>query len=427
MTNTQRMESKKLLVSFLTIVSILCLAVTISAAEIATVTDVKVDGVSALGNDISVDAGETITVKVYFTAIEHDSDVTVDAEIEGEKVDTDASTSSFDVEEGKSYRKTFNIQVPYELKDDLSDDVTLTIEIDGKDHKTELADITLRVQRPSYNADIKSLSVSDTVEAGETFPVDVVLKNLGYNDLEDVYVTASIPALGIKKTSYFGDIVALECDEDDTAEENYGVDISRGCDEDDENTMNGRLMLEVPYDTEAGIYTLEVEVTNDDDTNSVVTQIVIENDFAKNVIAASSSKTVAVGENAEYDLLIVNPTNKLKVYRVITESSGDLVSNTDNAVIAVPAGSSKTVGITASAIAEGEYNFDVTVLSGDSLVDSVTLNAKVEGNTQKLSASNPVAVLTVILAIVFLVLLIVLIVLIGKKPNKSEEFGESYY
>jgi preprotein translocase subunit SecG len=42
-------------------------------------------------------------------------------------------------------------------------------------------------------------------------------------------------------------------------------------------------------------------------------------------------------------------------------------------------------------------------------------------------AVNPIVVLTVVLAIIFLVLLVVLIVLIGRKPQKSEEYGESYY
>jgi len=42
-------------------------------------------------------------------------------------------------------------------------------------------------------------------------------------------------------------------------------------------------------------------------------------------------------------------------------------------------------------------------------------------------SSSPIVALTVILAIIFVVLLVVLIVLMGKKPEKSEEFGESYY
>ena len=103
------MKSKNLLVSFLAIVSILCLVVTVSACDyftykgdLASVDKVQVNGINIYAEgevyeDIAVTAGETITVKVYFTADEYDSDVTVEAEIEGEKVDTKASTESFDV------------------------------------------------------------------------------------------------------------------------------------------------------------------------------------------------------------------------------------------------------------------------------------------------------------------------------------------
>ena len=65
--------------------------------------------------------------------------------------------------------------------------------------------------------------------------------------------------------------------------------------------------------------------TNDDATSTASAQVTVENDFSSgNVIVSASSKTVAVSENAEYSILIVNPTNKLKVYRVVTESTGSL-------------------------------------------------------------------------------------------------------
>ena len=399
------MNTKNLLVSFVTIAIALFLVATISAADITDKNDVtvKVDGIDAYDEEVSVIAGETITVKVYFTSDECDTDVTIEAELEGEKIKVDTITSPFDVEDGKSYRKVLNIKVPYELKDQRSDNLTLNIEIDGKEYKTELDEIILRVQRPSYNADIKSITVSNLVEAGETFPVDIVLKNIGYNDLDDLYVAASISALGIEKTSYFGDLVALECceNEDDVGEEcPYDC-----CDEDDEDTASGRLYLKLPYDVEGGIYTLEIKVTNDDTTTNVVKQIVVKNDLEKTVIKSGN------------DLIIVNPTNKVKVYSIVVESP----ASSSDSVVVVPAGSSRTVAITPNV--EGEYSFDVSVFSGEELVSTIAFS----GSEEQTSITNPVVMLTVVLAIIFLVLLIVLIVLITKKPEKSEEFGESYY
>jgi len=400
------MNTKKILVSLCTIAIALFLVATVSAADIADSTVIEVDGVDILDN-VSVIAGETIAVKIEFIALEDASDVRIKVEIEGDKVNEYLVSVPFDVEQGYTYKKTLNLEVPFELKDVLSDDVTLNVKIWNGDFKSEYEDLILRVQRPSYNPIVKSVSLSQSVEAGETFPIDIVLKNMGYNDLDDVYVTVGISDLGVKKTAYFGDLISIE---DNTA------------DDDEVDTVSGRIYLEVPYTVKAGVYTLEVEVTNDDVTYNVEKQVVIENDLAENVIVTSTEKTVAVGENAEYTLLLINPTNSLKLYKVIAESNGEISSSVDVTFVAVPAGTSKIVTVTANARLEGEYNFDVSVFSGETLVSQVTLNLNAEGKSV-----NPIVVLTVVLAIIFLVLLVVLIVLIGKKPQKSEEFGESYY
>ena len=401
------MNTKKLLVSLCTFAIALFLVATVSASNIANSTSIEVDGIDISENP-SVIAGESVSIRVEFTALETASDVRIKVELEGDKVDVDALSTSFDVEAGHTYKKTLTLKVPFELKDEVSDDLELNVKIWNGDHESEYPNMDVRVQRPSYNPVVKSISVSQTVEAGETLPVDFVLKNMGYNDLDDIYVTVSLSELGIKKTAYFGDLVPLE-------------NCTHDCEEED--TVSGRLYVEVPYSAKAGTYNLEVEVTNDDVTSTFAKQVVVENDFSNNVIVSTSSKTVAVGEEAEYALLLVNPTNSLKLYRVVTGSSSEVTSSTDEAVVAVPAGSSKTVTVTAKAASQGEYKFDVNVFTGEKLTDTVTLSLKAEAKT----VSNPIVVLTVVLAIIFLVLLVVLIVLLGKKPRKTEEFGESYY
>jgi hypothetical protein len=402
-----KMNTKKILVSLCTIAIALFLVATVSASsDLANYTTIEVDGINVVEN-VSVVAGDTVAVTVEFTAVENASDVRIKVEIEGDKVDVDAVSTSFDVEKGYTYKKTLSLEVPSELKDDLSDDLSLSVKIWNGDFESEYEDLTLRVQRESYNPVVKSITTSQTIDAGELIAVDVVLTNLGYNDLDDVYVTASISALDVEQTAYFGDLVTIEdCDDD--------------CDEED--TVSGRIYLEIPYTVDAGVYTLEVEVTNDDVSSTFVRQVVVKNDLAENVIVTSTEKTVAVGEDAEYTLLLANPTDSLKVYKVIADSNGEVSSSVDSAVIAVPAVTSKTVTVTANAASEGEYTFNVNVFSGEDLVSQVTLDLNAEGKSV-----SPIVVLTVILAIIFLVLLVVLIVLIGKKPQKSEEFGESYY
>jgi len=403
------MNTKNLMVSLCTIAIALLLVVTVSAIDLTNPSNVaiEIDGMDVADNPAII-AGDSMSIRVEFTADFDASDVRVKAELEGDKVDVYVMSTPFDVEASHTYKKTLTLKVPFELKDQISDDVTLNLKIWNGDYKTEVEDLVLRVQRPSYNPVVKSVSVSQSVDAGETFPVDLVLKNMGYNDLDDIYVTVSIPELDVKKTSYFGDLVPLE-------------DCTKDCEEED--TVSGRLYLEIPYDAESGFYNLEVEITTDDVSSTVNKQIAVNNDFSENVIVTSSSKTANVGQDAEYSLLLVNPTNGLRVYKIIPESSSELSSSVDESVIAVPAGSSKTVTVMARASEAGEYNFNVNVFSGDKLTDTVSLSLTTEDN----ATSNPIVVLTVVLAIIFLVLLIVLIVLLGKKPKKQEEFGESYY
>ena len=400
--------TKNLLGLIVTIVSLVLLATTlVTAGSIATINDVEIDGVNA--NSASVVAGEYVTIEVQFTATKNDTEVTIEAEMEVNGEETRVVSSVFDVEAGKSYEKVLTLRVPFDLDDDVSDDGTLEVEIDGKDHD-ETATYDIRVQRPTFNAELKSVVIPQNIDAGDSFPVDVVVKNVGYNDLDDTFVTVAVPALGLVKTGYLGDLVAIEgCDACD--------------DDDDEDTVMARLYLEVPYEAQAGVYTLEVTVENDDTTSETVRQFAVGNDVENRLIVTDSRETVAVGEEAEYSLLLVNPTDKLKVYRVVVDSNDDVSAQSSDAVVAVPAGSSRNVVITAEAQTAGEYDIVVNVFSGENLEESATLQLEAEGR----SVANPVVILTIVLAIIFVVLLVVLIVLVTKKPEKSEEFGESYY
>jgi flagellar basal body-associated protein FliL len=401
-----KMNTKRILVSFLLVASVLFLAGMVSAysvtSNLALHTTVKVDGVAVLinvsdedsgsiTNPVSVNAGDTIEVRVEFTVTDlgtddHASDVKVKVTLEGEKEDVTAVTPLFDVEEGKTYVKTLTLKVPSDFQDDLlSDDLTMNVKIWNSDYETEINDIQLRLQRPSYDVAIKSVMTSSTVEAGQLLPVDVVLKNVGYNDLEDVYVTAKITELGVQKTAYFGNLVTVAYTGDD-----------------EENTVSGRVYLEIPYNVKSGTYTLEVKAGNDETSTIVSKNIVVENGFPD--LAMKSGN----------DLILLNPTNQLKVYTV---------KYLDKEVsVIVPAASSKSVTIETPT--SGDYKFDVTVFSGDKLLSTVNFAGTAQPTVQ---LTSPIMILTIILAVVFFVLLIVLVVLITKKPQKTEEFGESYY
>ena len=398
------MNAKNLVVFFLALASILLIANTVVAMEeIATIDIVRVDDVSALGEEVAVIAGETITVKVFFTALQTAADVKVKLELEGQKIDAEAVTQSFNIEKGKKYAKTLTLRIPYELQNEASDDTTLDIKIWNGDFRSEDDSIALRVQRPSYNAAIMTIDSSQTVEAGQIYPIDIVLKNTGYNNLDELYVTVKINALNLERTAYFGDLVAVDNDDD---------------------TETKRFYLQIPFDADAGLYTLDVEASNADLSVSRTKQITIENEFSASTIATTLRKAVGVNEDAEFELIVANPTNKLRVFRIVPESSGDVDVSANVQLIAVPAGTTKTVGVTATPHAKGEYNFDVSVFAGEELVDSVTLTVYASGRS---ISSNSTVALTIILIVVLLVLLGVLYMLLRKKPEANEELGESYY
>ncbi len=405
------MNTKIFLVSLIALVSILFLAATVSAANITTSIDVEVDGID-WSTSPAIVVGDTVSIRVEFKSDVNASDITVKVEIEGDRKDVEAQTKPFDVEDGRTYVKTLRLEVPFDLKDELSGFVSLDVKISGDGYKTTESE-ELRVQRESFNADIKSVGVPQTINAGDTFPVDIVLKNIGYNDLDDLYVTVRISALGLERSGFFGDLVALECDDGKTSVYNYGVNITRKCNEDDEDTLNRRMFLEVPYDVEAGIYALEVEVENDDTTSSEVVQVVIENAF-------SAGHFIVSGNN----LLIVNPTNQLVVYRLVPQSTAVVSVSLSDSIVAVTAGSSRTVTVDATSSTLGTQTYAVNIFSADgTLVDTVSFSKIFEGR----DVTSSIVVLTIVLAIIFIVLLVVLIVLLGKKSKKTEEFGESYY
>ncbi len=398
-----KMNTKRILVSFLVIASVLFLASAVSAANLGTINTVKVNDMTVFPDTstVSITGGDSVTVEVQFTAGDLDdstativdgdaSDVKLKVELEGEDIDVTAVSNPFVVLGGKTYTKTLTLKVPADLKDDLTDDLSLSIRVYNSDFEVELDTLEVSLQRPSYDVAIKSVMTSNSVEAGQLLPVDIVLKNVGYNDLDDLYVTAKISELNIEKTAYFGDLVPLKdnCDDDDDC--------------DNENTVTGKLYLEIPYNVKAGTYTLEVKAENDDTKTIVSKEIVVGNGVPD--LAMKSGN----------DLVLLNPTNQLKVYKVTYQ---------DKQVSAiVPAASSKTVTIDTPAT--GDYNFDVLVFSGDVLLSTVNFSGTAQPTNQ---LTSPVLVLTVILAIVFLVLLVVLVVLITRKPQKTEEFGESYY
>ena len=377
-----------------------------SASAFASIDDVTVNGVSHYTDEVvGVFAGETMNVNVVFTASEAETDARVIARILGEPGLSDM-TEEFDLLNGSTYTRTLSIALPSDI--DPSETYLLEVTLESNTEEADSVTINLEVQRPNHELEILSVESDDEVQAGETLVFDVVVKNIGMHESEDTFVRASISSLGISRKIFIGDLSP----EDEA-------------DPDKENSEEGKVYLAIPSDASAGVYDVEIEAFNGESSVKVTKMIVVSGSGSDSqVITGATTKDFASGETARYSLTIVNTDNKIKVFELVPGSISGLTIESSDSIVAIPAGSSKTVEFEVTSSREGNYEFSVDVLSGGELVKSQGFTANVEGKTV---GDNAAVLLTVVLAIIFAVLLIVLIVLLTRKPNKAEDFGESYY
>ena len=423
------MRSKAILVSLMTLFAVIAATVFVSANTLNVAIGATVSGVDLVqgGNpQLSVDTGDVIPVRVQVTSNEANTitDARIRVYLAGE--DVEARTGKFDMLSGKTYSKLLSLEMPSSLDVSPSDDYTLVVKVESKDG-TQEARYDFTVQRESYNLGILSVDTSGQATAGSTLAVDVVLKNLGSHSLDDTFVVVRIPALNAEKKVYFSDLTSTDGADYTLQLDNNGqlVPVKVHASSDKQDAAERIVYLQIPADAKAGVYSLEVEASNKNANSKVTKSIVISgNEQRSNVLNAVTSKEVEAGKTVTYELVLVNSGDKLGVYEIVPETTQNLIVNVDEPIVTVPADSSRVVKITVQAgQVTGTFNFAVNVNSNDKLVKRVNLTA----NIGKKSLADNVMILAVVLAIVFIVLLIVLVVLLTRKPEKTEEPGESYY
>lgn len=406
------MKAKMFLASFVALFAIAAILVlpNVSAA-FAGIDGVYIDGVFYEDNEVaSVDAGQPINLKVVFTAEETRENVWVEADIVG-KPGFDDVTEEFAIDNGSTYRKSLQIESPFDLDDRTGESRTLRISVETEEGDTVTFDVLLEVQRESYLLDVLSVAGPNEAVAGETIALDVVLENNGRQEAQNTFVTAEIPALGVSSRVFYGDLSSVDQDGESVPEKF--------------DSAERRVFLKIPSNAATGVYDIEITAFNDDTSTTVIKRVVVVSAMS-NVISSESTKRFAVGEQADYSMTIINSGNAIKIYELVVDSQEGLNVDLSETVVVVPAGSSKTVLLTAEAEKSGSFDFTVNVHSDGQVLQSETFNAVVEG-TSISGTGNAAIVLTIILAIIFVVLLVVLIVLLTRKPESKEEFGESYY
>ena len=243
------MKRNILLVPFVAVLALMFVG--FASANLASNVYVEFNGEGIGFNDnLASFAGEVVPVRVTFTAGEDADDVKIEVGMYDGRDDVDAATGRFNTVQGKRYTKLLSLRLPSDFDGEL-EEMTLSVEIYDADHDTADYDEDYRVsmQRESYELDVLSVDYASKVFAGNVFPVSVVVENNGYEFSEDNFVIVSIPALGISVRGYIGDLDAIE---------DYGNDNH------EEDAIQKTVYIEVPEDTESGVYEMEISVYNDD-------------------------------------------------------------------------------------------------------------------------------------------------------------------
>jgi len=401
------MKSNFVLISLIALLAVVALASSVSASTLDILgVSVWANGLNAGAGDVAVEADTKVPISISFQALEDASDVQVSAWFLGER--SDAVEKDFsDLIAWNVYKvKGLSVLVPADIEPE--EELTLYVRIESDAGNWEES-YTLQGQRQPDNLDVLLVDFDNSVNAGTTLAVDVVVRNLGRQDAENTFVTVEIPELGVSKTVYLEDLYPTDdCDDD--------------CEKED--TKEGKLFVTIPSDAEAGVYEVQVTAKTEDTKTTVTKNLVVKTAEAEaSVVSNPVSKTFSVGETVTYDLILVNTGSEIALYNIAPTSASDaLTISLSDSVVAVPAGSSKTVKVSVKANREGTYGFEIGVTS-DGLSQTARYTATVEGR----SLENNVVVLTIVLAIIFVILVIILIVLLTRKSEKSEEFTESYY
>jgi len=248
------MKNKAILVSIIALFAIVLTLNAVIASEVdVDIMDIVVNDVSLMPADGSTTAAgfvsDIVPVEVEFRSNEILDDVRVKVYIEGYKNEISESTYRFNTFDGSTYLKRFSLELPSSMDLDFDGEfLTLLVRISAKGHESIEEEYSIRMQRETYTLSFLSIDADEKVAAGSVLALDIVIKNNGNDRLDDTYVKASIPELGISQRVYFGDI---ESDVD------VDYDYIR-------DSLNKRVYLAIPADAVSGIYNIEIEAYNYD-------------------------------------------------------------------------------------------------------------------------------------------------------------------
>ena len=403
---------KQILIALFALLFLAVMPSVLAITNTIDITSVEINGGDS--EPLSVMAGDVVKIQVEYTAYAAIEDAVIEAELTyGHDKKAEDSSKAIDTVDGTNYLVDLELTIPANIE------VTppgqyYVLSIVAKDKSGEMLtapeEIRVTVQKENDEIDIQKV-MTDYMEAGQITYVTVVAKNIGTDNQEDVYVKVAIPQLGIEKTERMGDIAEIDTGEDDDV---ITVDVP----------------LLIPENAVNGVYTMNVEVYNDNidakTTKTVSINGVQGAEKFVEVVSASNLQEIAQGETAVYTLRIANLGNSAETYSLSVEGTeGWATYQINPLVITLSPESSQmiTVSITAADNALiGEHGFTVKAKS-ENAEKKIPLTASVGEKTVGFDAM----LISVIVLAIVLVILIVLLVKTRKSGDEVSETEESYY
>ncbi len=400
-------------------------------SDLYDITNVYVDGIQVSDGDISgIELNDDIEIKVYLEGTGNSStcpdgdvddcsvEVKVKAWIGGyEYDDLEATTSSFDIEPGVNYRKTLTITIPEDLDVD-DNDYTLYVEVyDSDDEERESYD--LYAERPSHSLNILDVIYDSTIKAGDDFPVEVRIENLGEKKENDIKVEVSLEDLD-SQTEYIEELSSSEIDN-----------------EDEESSDSAYFDLQLDDEVESGYYTLTVKVSYNRGHDSFEETYKVKVDGVESSEATGTAKTTvslssttvkgSQDEETSFNLKFSNSGSESETYKVTVNGISQwATSSVSPSSVTVASGSTEEIEITLTPDSEasGDYDFSLQILdSNDKLIEDVAMTMNVSEDSSVFGDTSSMLKVGFIILIV-LIILIGLIVAFRKMKDDDDDDDE---
>jgi uncharacterized membrane protein len=423
---------KNLMSVLMAVFLVSCLAVGMASA-LPAVEYVKLDGDRfEAGDQLEVERGEELDIRVKMSADVDEEDIEVRAEILGyeysdKEGDLYDRAHTFDLDAGDTTYKDLSIQLPYKMDKDYYD---LRVTVGTRKGPAFEALYPLHLKGVKHELRIRDVifNPENSVEAGRALLTTVRIDNIGEKDEDSVKVKVSIPKLGLSASEYVDEIEGEDDEESVTSEELY---------------------MRIPVCTEPKEYLVKVSLEYDEGYEVVSTEETIlvtgdicaeEDDVEKKTVitVGPESQEVKRGATVTYPVIIENAGNTARTYVVSVDGASTWanVEVTPSNLVVLNKGESKQVFVSVTAKEDataGEHMFVLSVSSGDKTLKQLSLkgNVKEEAETGMIGLKRGLEIGVIILVI----LLVILGLIIGfSKLRESEdedveepEKGETYY